>query len=225
MKVSASLVIFVATQVDAKFKAPRGLDKDGNKINGQHPKRRLQALNKFMCNWADDYMASEKKSDRFCERYTAMIHRLDAAFERDQCSYFNPNVKFGGPNPDPNMAGKVAAKNPNAKNPTKSRRLRRQAEKEDEEDCDIDDDECNEAALDGIDQCDEDDKQKLGSLCDSSKQDARQLSQPNRKLKRYSTGLAKWCERYVSECYGQRVHNHCVERAQKFLEKLAIADE
>merc|ERR1719394_1039799 len=89
-----------------------------------------------------------------------MIHRLDAAFERDQCSYFNPDVKFGGPNPDPNMVGKVKAKNPNAKNPTKSRRLRRQADKEDE-DCEIDDDECNEAALDGIDQCDEDDKREF----------------------------------------------------------------
>jgi len=31
------------------------------------------------------------------------------------------------------------------------------------------------------------------------------MSTPNRKLKRYSTGLAKWCNRYISECYGQRV--------------------
>ena len=53
----------------------------------------------------------------------------------------------------------------------------------------------------------------------------RSMSQPNRKLKRYSAGLAKWCQRYISECYGQRVHKHCVNRAKNFLTKLALSDE
>ena len=53
----------------------------------------------------------------------------------------------------------------------------------------------------------------------------RSMSQPNRKLKRYSAGLAKWCQRYISECYGQRVHQHCVNRAKNFLKKLSLSDE
>lgn len=44
MKVAASLVIFFASATAGDFyKAPKGHDDNGNKINGQHPKRRLQA--------------------------------------------------------------------------------------------------------------------------------------------------------------------------------------
>lgn len=232
MKVSASLIVLAGT-IDAKqYRAPRGLDKDGNKINGQHPKRRLQALNKFMCNWSGSYM-DEGKSERFCKRYTDMIYRLEKAFDRDTCSFFDPAVRFGGPNPDPNMKGKVTAKNPNAKRPTKSRRLRREVEDGDNVNaCDgMSEAECNEAAMEGLD-CNAGDENNpaLAPFCASDDDDSdgfikRKMSMPNRKLKRYSTGLAKWCQRYVAECYGQRVHEHCVKRAARFLSELKIEDE
>jgi len=229
MKVSASLIV-LAGQIDAKqYRAPRGLDKDGNKINGQHPKRRLQALNKFMCNWSESYM-EEGKSERFCKRYTDMIYRLEKAFNRDTCSFFDTSIKFGGPNPDASMKGKVAAKNPNAKRPTKSRRLRREVEDGDNVDaCDgLNEAQCNEASMDGLD-CSPDDanKPEMAAFCDGENPlvTGRKMSMPNRKLKRYSTGLAKWCQRYVAECYGQRVHEHCIKRAARFLSDLKIADE
>merc|ERR1712176_553660 len=52
-----------------------------------------------MCNWAESYM-TESKGSRFCERYTNMIYRLNDSFGREQCRFFDPSVKFGGPNPD-----------------------------------------------------------------------------------------------------------------------------
>ena len=46
------------------------------------------------------------------------------------------------------------------------------------------------------------------------------MSTETRKLKRYTTSIAKWCQRYISECHGQRVHEHCVNRAIKFYNQL-----
>jgi len=232
MKVAASLVILVGSLEAQKklFRAPKGFDEDGNKINGQHPKRRLQALNKFMCKWADDFM-SEGKSDRFCDRYTKMIFRLDDTFGREHCAFFDPSVKHGGPNPDESMAGMREAKNPNAKAPTKPRRLRRSDD--DLDACDGKTEaECNEAAFDGL-ECEAEDMiegSENFEFCEpeddeDGEKGKRSMSQPNRKLKRYSAGLAKWCQRYISECYGQRVHQHCVNRAKKFLKNLALSDE
>jgi hypothetical protein len=225
MKVSASLVI-LAGSLEAsqkKFRAPKGFDDQGHKINGQHPKRRLQALNKFMCKWAEDYL-EEGKAGRFCDRYTTMIFRLDDSFGREHCRFFDPAVRFGGPNPDITMQGLVAAKNPNAKNPTKSRRLRRSDDDYDACD-DKSEEECDDAAMEGL-ECSEEDAANpdMADLCEGDKARGK-MSTPNRKLKRYSTGLAKWCNRYIAECYGQRVHAHCVNRAKKFLSSLQISDD
>jgi hypothetical protein len=232
MKVSASLVI-LAGVIEAKsdrFRAPKGFDENGNKINGQHPKRRLQALNKFMCNWAETYL-DDGTSERFCKRYTDMIYRLDKSFERPQCAFFDPSVRFGGPNPDEGMRGLVPAKNPNAKNPHRGRRLKRSDD--DVDACDgKTESECDSEAMDGLD-CSEEDRAdpSMADFCEDDGTDSDgnivrgKMSTPNRKLKRYSTGLAKWCNRYISECYGQRVHAHCVERAKHFLSTLQIDDE
>ena len=62
-----------------------------------------------MCNWAESYM-DEGKGSKFCKRYTNMIYRLNDSFGREQCRFFDPSVKFGGPNPDESMDGMVAAK-------------------------------------------------------------------------------------------------------------------
>jgi len=252
MKVSASLII-LSGSIDAKsdkFRAPKGLDTNGNKINGQHPKRRLQALNKFMCNWAEAYLG-EGKDERFCKRYTDMINRLDKSFEREQCAFFDTTVKFGGPNPDADMSGMRQAKNPKAKNPTKSRRLRREAENTAENTDNYDacdgksEGNCDEEAMEGL-QCSAEDlaDANMAPFCEADDvaqppkidengmvvetvgvQAKGKMSTPNRKLKRYSTGLAKWCQRYIAECYGQRVHEHCIMRAKKFLSELAIPEE
>jgi len=107
-----------------------------------------------MCNWADTYL-DEGMADRFCVRYTEMIYRLDRSFERPQCAFFDPDVRFGGPNPDESMSGQTHSKNPNAKNPTKSRRLRRSDD--DVNVCDgMSETECDDEAMAGLECSDED---------------------------------------------------------------------
>merc|ERR1719187_2239373 len=123
-----------------------------------------------MCKWADDFLP-EGKSGRFCERYTTMIFRLDETFGRDQCAFFDPSVKHGGPNPDAAMTGMREAKNPNAKAPTKPRRLRR--------------------SDDDLDVCDGKNESECNEFCKAEddldgEKGKRSMSQPNRKLKRYS---------------------------------------
>merc|ERR1712110_569848 len=98
----------------------------------------------------------EGTSDRFCIRYTEMIHRLDKTFERPQCAFFDPSVKFGGPNPDESMRGKVDAKNPNAKNPHKSRRLRRSDDDVNACDGAATEGDCDDIAMEGLECSDED---------------------------------------------------------------------
>merc|ERR1711915_872465 len=105
------------------FIAPKGIDQNGNKINGQHPQRRLQALNKFMCKWTNDYL-NGPKSDRVCSRITQMMENFNDSFNRQSCAFFDPQVKFGGPNPNPDLKGMRLAKNPNAKSRYVSRSIR-----------------------------------------------------------------------------------------------------
>merc|ERR1712176_367585 len=128
--------------------------------------------------------------------YTKMIFRLDETFGRDQCAFFDPSVKHGGPNPDAAMTGMREAKNPNAKAPTKPRRLRRS-----DDDLDVCDgkneSECNEAAFEGL-ECEPEDMLEGSENYEFCKAEddldgekgKRSMSQPNRKLKRYSAGLA-----------------------------------
>ena len=76
-----------------------GHDANGNKINGRHPQRRLQAINKFICRWTQANVHSGK-GHRVCERVTHQLTNYNDSFQRPQCAFFDPDVKHGGPNPD-----------------------------------------------------------------------------------------------------------------------------
>ena len=76
-----------------------GTDANGNKINGRHPQRRLQSINKFLCKWFNDNVGGAK-ADRMCDRLTNQIEQYDDAFNRPTCAFFDPSIKNGGPNPD-----------------------------------------------------------------------------------------------------------------------------
>ena len=76
-----------------------GTDANGNKINGRHPQRRLQSINKFLCKWFNDNVGGAK-ADRMCDRLTNQIEQYDDAFSRPTCAFFDPSIKNGGPNPD-----------------------------------------------------------------------------------------------------------------------------
>ena len=53
-----------------------------------------------MCKWTTDYL-NGPKSDRICARITQMMENFNDSFNRQSCAFFDPQVKFGGPNPDP----------------------------------------------------------------------------------------------------------------------------
>ena len=71
-----------------------------------------------MCHWLQSH--NPDKSDIRCDRMTNMFTRFYDSFSREDCGYFNPDVKNGGPNPDVTMKGMRIPKNP------KSRRVMRE---------------------------------------------------------------------------------------------------
>lgn len=206
MKLGTSFVLTVAVAEAADlYKAPKGVDKNGHKITGRHPKRRLQSINKFMCSWLDDNVGGTK-ADRMCSRFSKQISQYDSAFDRETCAFYDPDVKNGGPNPDQSMKGLRAPKNPNSKREFVERRLRRDADDEEE------------ASDDHLEECDgTETNEDLIKFCEN---ETRSVTPQARKLKRYTTSLMKWCERYISECHGQRVHQHCVNRGLKLYQSL-----
>jgi len=217
MKISSSMVIFagLVTAEKGMFRAPKGHDENGNKINGKHPQRRLQALNKFLCGWFKQNspeLMTEAKAERMCARVTNQVYHYNDIFLSKECSYFDPAVRFGGPNPDPNMRGMRQSKNPNAKSKFVERAIERFRREDDDEDYSDYDDEDFEA----LEECDGTETGALAEFC-TEENVARKskLSPQQRKLKRFTKSTAKWCSRYISECYGQRVHEHCVNRSIK----------
>lgn len=211
MKLGLSMMIATASVSGktALFRAPKGTDDKGRKVNGKHPQRRLQSINKFMCGWLGDNLES-KMGDRICNRFTKMIFNYNDVFSKDQCSYFDPMVKHGGPHPDPAMHGVRPAKNPNAKKAYRQRRVRRDDDDESDED--------EEALLDT--ECDgSETDEKLIAVCKAGSE-KRTVSVNQRQLKRYTTAMMKWCNRFIYDCYGQRVHNHCLVRVKNIFDKL-----
>jgi hypothetical protein len=214
------MVIFagVVSANNGLFRAPKGHDDNGHKINGKHPQRRLQALNKFLCGWfksnaGDDGLMSEAKAQRMCDRVTTQVHHYNQIFLDKECAYFDPSVKFGGPNPDPSMKGMRQAKNPNAKNPFVQRAIDRFRR---EDDADYDEDDYDEEDYEALEECDGTETGALAAFCTEDNVARKsKLSPQQRKLKRFTKSTAKWCSRYISECYGQRVHEHCVNRSIK----------
>jgi len=203
MKISSSVVIFASA--NALFKAPKGTDANGNKINGRHPQRRLQSINKFLCNWFKENVDGAK-ADRMCDRVSTQMEQYNEAFNRPTCAFFDPSVKNGGPNPDESMRGMRPAKNPKARSAFKARQIRSRRDAEDEDAVDAE----------ALEDCDGSEEGKIAELCKSK----RSVSVQERKLKRYTTSLVKWCERYISECHGQRVHDHCVNRGLNMYKNL-----
>lgn len=222
MKISTSVALVALVEAQG-YRAPRK-DAEGNRITGKHPKRRLQALNKFACNWLKDNLEAglvsgwkKNTSDKLCHRFNNWSTRMAQVFERKECAFYDPSVKFGGP--DPNAE-------PGKRKNGKDRRIRRSTD--DDED-DMTEEEMEELLADEDTVCtDEDgstDALSAYGLCETPGVTRKSKVSPvNRKWRRVNTGYAKWCNRYVSECYGQRKFEYCVKRAANFFAQFQIQD-
>jgi len=222
MKISTSLALVALAEAgQTRYRAPKK-DESGQKITGKHPMRRLQALNKFACAWLADNEAAgvelngwkRNASTKVCNIFTNWSVRMSETFQRPECAFYDPNVKFGGP--DPNAQ-------PGKRSNGKDRRLRRDADDDDYED---DEELTEEEVLNDDDtSCSDEDGSAAAlagtGLCEGKERKSK-LSAVNRKWRRINTGYAKWCNRYVSECYGQRVYDHCVNRAAKFFKNFKL---
>lgn len=97
-----------------------------------------------MCNWASNYVGGAKGTsfhffvsrcqvqiilrelwtgNRICTRVSRMMSNFDSAFRRDQCAFFSPAIKNGGPDPAL-VAGQRKPRNQNAKRELVERRVR-----------------------------------------------------------------------------------------------------
>lgn len=215
MKLSIALTFAMAeaSQVTWKklYKAPK-FDSEERRVRGAHPQRRLQSVNKFMCRWLRDVLGAESgKAARTCNRVTDMVFKFEETFTTKSCAFYDPNVKNGGPNPDPAAQG-------NRKNKFGEwvpRRTRREASVSvDDIDWEISDED-----EEAYDDCDGTETGAMKEFCESGV-DKRTVPVVERKLKRYTTLMMKWCDRYIGECYGQRVNQLCFNRAKNLHDTL-----
>lgn len=234
MKSQLASVLVVA--VDAKmFRSPKGLDSHGNKIQKGHPARRLQSLNKGVCNWLNKH--SSKNSEARCERMSVMYQRFFDSFQREECGFYDPKIKRGGPNPDKTMRGFRKPKNIKAKVEKRERitRTRRQAIGAEQEKflssdvevtlLDDDFDVLTDEDYENIDGCDGTEEGEMAEFCaddESDGPDARsRVTTINKRLKSVLSATMKWCNRFISECHGMRVHLKCVKRSKSLFAKFA----
>lgn len=237
MKTNIALAVALVGEATGSkpFKAPKGLDVHGFSIGKGHPAKRLQSLNKSMCIWLQKY--SPKRYNNRCDRMTGMYERFYESFSRDDCGFYNPDIKNGGPNPDPSMKGMRIPKNPKSRRVMRERIVRgRRSDKNESSDpiteyyADIEyDDSTSEMTAEDIEyleECEGNETGFLAELC--SKDDGAIMkshaANANKKLKKVLATTIKWCRRYISECHGQRVNQHCETRALSLYEKFSLKD-
>jgi len=87
------------------------------KVPPRRPDQRLNRLNQFAEEWLNDNLYDLPSKESWVVKFNKNAERMLAAFNRDNCGFFDPNMKpHGGPDPNPNL------------NPKGRPRSRRQAE-------------------------------------------------------------------------------------------------
>lgn len=93
------------------------------KVPPRHPDQRLNRLNQFSEEWLTDNLYDLPSYSSWVQKFKSNALRMQNAFSRDNCGFFDPNQKpHGGPDPNPNLR------------PGGRPRNRRQAAPEEEED-------------------------------------------------------------------------------------------
>lgn len=217
-------LVVLFSVADAVFKAPEGNDLRGFPINRKHPFKRLSVVNRAVCRWLRKN--NHKNQDFFCHRFSGMIHNMGRAFDREKCSYYNPSIKFGGPNPDEEKRGLTKSVNANAKNKWRPRitRVRREGT-----DTEADLYHVSPEELEILDQCDGTEKGRAAEFCkplfgDNLNIARSGVSEKNYELKKFLASAMKWSSRHIYECYGQRVHEHNITRIKKMYAQFSLQE-
>jgi len=212
---------------------------DGTKkVPPRNPLQRLATLTEFFINYADEVIAPLKAAnpslrvnpEKFVARMVALTGRMERAYNRPTCGYFDPSTTHGGPDPNPGHR-----ENGNPRN-------RRQAEGEGEavtsEDLDnnaVVEAECVGAVFteisfqsdccklqtgtfyaDNKDECDK--LPRAGKGGKGKKTHWERLSNdPFLKFKQMMTGTRKWADRYIGNCSGQRKNNIIKNKTKSLL--------
>jgi len=225
---------------------------DGTKkVPPRSPTDRLKTLTTFFVNYADEVMTPMKLArpslrvnpEKFKARMINLTGRMERAYNRDTCGFFDPSTTHGGPDPNPGHRENGKPRN------------RRTADEDNEEgefnslvgteDAEV---ECAKAvwntASDEIQvTCCElktDFYTENQTSCDAAAASAataagkvrakggkgkkthweRLSNDPKLKFKQMMTGTRKWADRYIGNCSGQRKNNIIKNKTKSILIKM-----
>lgn len=200
----------------------------------------MQKWNKNMCKFVGNEFTHQHKANKACNRVSHVAQKYTGFLKRG-CSYFEPEVKNGGPNPDKTKTGMRYVPRKDVWVKRRNRRDLIENVFDDESSSgEFDDVECdgNEtgfsaelcAELTDLPDSDNEDNQKSGDGPDGEhksypgitrksgkKQKVKKVKwSPNeKKLRKGLLTFIKFCDRYLSECKFQRVGNMCQKRAER----------
>jgi len=228
---------------------------DGTKkVPPRHPLQRLKTIKTFFVQYVDEIMTPMKiansslkiNPEKFKARMINMTVRMENAFNRPTCGYFDSSTQHGGPDPMPNHRENGKPRN------------RRNTDDDDDEEVNGEDQEnnlvvvaacavapawtvhdlradcCDASAVyyaANTSGCDETAAAAATAAAAGGKFRAKggkakksqwdRLAQdPTLKFKQILTGTRKWAERYIGNCGGQRKQNLIKNRTKSMLNRM-----
>jgi len=223
------------------FKAPRkGNDVRGHKFGRTHPSKVLSNANKMFCMKVAKHFTNEAVGERTCARFTTMATVFNQRLENKKCTYYNPLVQKGGPNPDPESVGAKWIEGDGTRaGHWRKHRNRRDAEGSADDDYNYDNDyygivngcEDLEEGSTMADFCDTEYETYYETVevpCEGEECFLRKRNKKNKKvrvkkvkltrtektLKKSLVTVTAWCARHFRECSGYRNNKSCIARAK-----------
>lgn len=241
MKLGLITIISTVSAGYNYFKAPRkGTDTRGHGYGRKHPSKVLSNANKMFCMKVAKQFKNKAAGERTCSRFTNMATDFNGRLERRRCTYYNPLVKGGGPNPDPQSVGARWIEGDG----TRSGYWRPYRNRRDAADGSGDDDDYDYyndyyGVINGCEELPED--SDMGSFCDTeyeyewetvdvpcegnecllrkkSKKKKKvkkvKLNRTERTLKKSLVTMTAWCARHFRDCGGYRRNKQCIARVK-----------
>lgn len=174
-------------------------------LQPRHPYNRNARLHRFARDWLNYNLPNEKIRSRIRERIERWGVRLQEAYNRETCGFFDPtNPNSGDPNP-----------NLNRKN-GKSRRIRQR--RDDESDMSEEDynDWMNQFEMGGYEIMGMED----GDVTLMRGRKDMILNNPEKAIKNIIRGFKNFAKRYVAGCHGERENQIHSKRAHRMTARL-----